>query len=73
MFLPQEKNGKRKYSFVVISHAKNYFVKLHSDFTHKYSEIDIKQIYIDGSHDYEIVRKDLASSLPYLKSGGLPD
>ena len=26
----------------MISHSKNYFVKLHSDSTHKYSEVDIK-------------------------------
>ena len=36
------KDGKRKYSYLVISHSKNYFVKLHSDSTHKYSEVDIK-------------------------------
>ena len=36
------KSGKRKYSYLVIIHSKNYFVKLHSDSTHKYSEVDIK-------------------------------
>ena len=28
-------------------------------------------IYIDGSHDYVIVQKDILNSLPYLKSGGI--
>jgi hypothetical protein len=37
------KNGKRKYSYLVISHQKDYFVKYHSDFTHKYSEAKIKK------------------------------
>ena len=36
------KNGKRKYSYIVISHSRNYFVKHHSDSTHKYFEVDIK-------------------------------
>ena len=36
------KNGKKKYSYLVIGHSRNYFVKLHSDSTHKYSEVDIK-------------------------------
>ena len=36
------KNGKRKYSYLVISHLKDYFVKLYFDSTHKYSEVDIK-------------------------------
>ena len=28
-------------------------------------------VYIDGSHDYEIVLKDIFNTLPYLKSGGI--
>jgi hypothetical protein len=32
------KNGKRKYLSLVISHQKLYFVKYHSDSTHKYHE-----------------------------------
>ena len=35
---------KRKYAYLVISHPKNYFVKHHSDSTHKYSEVDIKKM-----------------------------
>ena len=38
------KNGKRKYSYLVISHSKTYFVKHHSDSTHKYSEVEIKNM-----------------------------
>ena len=38
------KNGKRKYAYLVISHVNNYFVKNHSDSTHKYSEVDIKKM-----------------------------
>jgi hypothetical protein len=38
------KNGKRKYSYLVISHQKHYLVKYHSDSTHKYSEVEIKKI-----------------------------
>jgi hypothetical protein len=39
------KNGKRKYSYhLVISHQKQYFVKYHSDSTHKYSEVEIKKM-----------------------------
>jgi hypothetical protein len=38
------KNGKRKYSYLVISHQKHYFVKYHSDSTHKYSEVEIKKM-----------------------------
>jgi hypothetical protein len=37
------KNEERKYSYLVISHQKHYFVKYHSDSTHKYSEIEIKK------------------------------
>jgi len=38
------KNGKRKYKYLVIGHRINYFVVHHSDFTHKYSEVDIKNM-----------------------------
>ena len=38
------KNRKRKYSYIVISQSRNYFVKHHSDSTHKYFEVDIKAI-----------------------------
>ena len=31
--------SKRKYSYLVISHQKHYFVKYHFDSTHKYSEV----------------------------------
>jgi hypothetical protein len=35
------KNVKRKYPYIVILHQKHYFVKYHSDFTHKYSVVEI--------------------------------
>ena len=38
------KNGKRKYKYLVIGHRMNYFVVHHSDATHKYSEVDIKNM-----------------------------
>jgi hypothetical protein len=38
------KNVKRKYSYLVISHQKQYFVKYHSDSTHKYSEVEITKM-----------------------------
>jgi hypothetical protein len=38
------KNGKRKYSYLVISHKKHYFVEYHSDSTQKYSEVEINKI-----------------------------
>jgi hypothetical protein len=38
------KNGKRKYSYLVISHHTHYFVKYHSDSTHKYSKVKIKKM-----------------------------
>jgi hypothetical protein len=47
------KNGKRKYSYLVISQQKHYFVKYHSDSTHKYSEVKIKKMLeflIDNIH-----------------------
>jgi hypothetical protein len=33
-----------KYAYIVISHQKRYFVKHHSDSTHKYSEVEIKKM-----------------------------
>ena len=38
------KNWKRKYAYLVISHQKHYFVKHHSDSMHKYSEVEIKKM-----------------------------
>ena len=38
------KNGSRKNAYLVIGNLKNYFVKNHSDCTHKYSEVDIKKM-----------------------------
>jgi hypothetical protein len=38
------KNGKRKYSYLVINHSRTYFVIHDSDSMHKYSEVDIKEI-----------------------------
>jgi hypothetical protein len=38
------KNWKRKYLYLAISHQKQYFVKYHSDSTHTYYEIEIKKI-----------------------------
>jgi hypothetical protein len=35
---------KGNYSYLVISHQKQYFVKYHSDSTHKYFEVEIKKI-----------------------------
>jgi hypothetical protein len=37
-------NGKREYSYLVISHQKHYFVKYLSNFTQKYFEIKIKKM-----------------------------
>jgi hypothetical protein len=37
------KNGKRKYSYLVINYQKHYFVKYHSDFMHTYSKVEIKK------------------------------
>jgi hypothetical protein len=37
------KMGK-EYSYLVVSHQKHYFVKYHSDSTHKYSEVEIKKV-----------------------------
>jgi mRNA-degrading endonuclease RelE of RelBE toxin-antitoxin system len=36
------KNERRKYSYLVISHQKRYCIIYHCDSTHKYSEVDIK-------------------------------
>ena len=36
------KNGKRKYSYLVVNHSRTYFVIHDSDSMHKYSETDIK-------------------------------
>jgi hypothetical protein len=38
------KNGKRKYSYLVMSYQKHYFFKYDSDSTHKYSEVEIKKM-----------------------------
>jgi hypothetical protein len=38
------KYGKRKYSYLVMSHQKYYFVKYNSDSTHKHSEVEIKKM-----------------------------
>jgi hypothetical protein len=38
------KNGRKKYSYLVISNQKHYFVKYHSDSTYKYSEVEIEKI-----------------------------
>ena len=40
------KNGKRKYSYLVVNHSRTYFVIHDSDSTHKYmySEDDIKEM-----------------------------
>ena len=38
------KNGKRKYSYLVVNHSRTYFVIHDSDSTHKYSEVDIKDM-----------------------------
>jgi hypothetical protein len=38
------KNGKRKYSYVVTSHQKHYVVEYHSDSTHKHSEVEITKM-----------------------------
>jgi hypothetical protein len=38
------KNGTRKYKFLVIGKHDTYFVKHHSDSPHKYSEADIKDM-----------------------------
>jgi hypothetical protein len=40
------KNGKRKCSYQVIIHQKHYFVKCHSDSTHKYPGIEIKEEFL---------------------------
>jgi hypothetical protein len=38
------KNGTRKYNFLVIGKQGTYFVRHHSDSTHKYSEADFKSM-----------------------------
>ncbi|XP_055999510.1 uncharacterized protein LOC130047876 [Ostrea edulis] len=38
------KNGKRKYSYLVIIHPKIYFVNYRSDSTLKYSKVEIKNV-----------------------------
>ena len=38
------KNGTRKYKFLVIGKQDTYFVRNHSDCSHKYSEVDIKSM-----------------------------
>jgi hypothetical protein len=38
------KCGKRKYSYLVISHQKHYFVKYHTDSMHKYSKVELKKM-----------------------------
>jgi hypothetical protein len=38
------KNGKRKYSYLVVKHSHSYFVIHVSDSMHKYSEVDIKEM-----------------------------
>lgn len=39
-----DKNGSRKFTYLVISYLQNYFVKSHSDCAHKYSEVYIKKM-----------------------------
>jgi hypothetical protein len=39
-----DKNGTRKYKFLVIGKQDTYFVRHHSDSPYKYSEADIKSI-----------------------------
>ena len=36
-----KKTGKQRYKYIVINHMSSYFVKNHSDASHKYSEEDI--------------------------------
>ena len=38
------KNGTQKYKFLVIGKQDTYFVRNHSDCSHKYSEVDIKSM-----------------------------
>jgi hypothetical protein len=38
------KNGERKYSYLVVNHSRTYFVIHDSDSMHKYSEVDIKEM-----------------------------
>jgi hypothetical protein len=38
------KNDKRKYSYLVINHSRTCFVIHDSDSTHKYSDVDIKEM-----------------------------
>jgi hypothetical protein len=38
------KNGKGKYSYLVVNHSRTYFVIHDSDSMHKYSEVDIKEM-----------------------------
>jgi hypothetical protein len=38
------KNGKRKYSYLVVNHSRTYFGIKDSDSMHKYSEVDIKEM-----------------------------
>jgi hypothetical protein len=38
------KNGKGKFSYIVVCQQKYYFVKYHSDSSHKYCEVKIKKM-----------------------------
>jgi hypothetical protein len=38
------KNGKKKYSYLVVNHSLTYFVIHDTDSTHKYSEVDLKEM-----------------------------
>jgi hypothetical protein len=51
------KNGKRKYSYLVICHQKHHFVKYHSDSTQKYSEVEkMLEFLIDNIYVHVVVR-----------------
>jgi nucleosome binding factor SPN SPT16 subunit len=39
-----KKNCKRKYSYLVVNQSRTYFVIPDSECTHKYSEVDIKEM-----------------------------
>jgi hypothetical protein len=62
------KNGKRKGSYLVISHQKHCFVKCYSDFIHKYSEAEIKKMLVFLIDNIFVVIGDQISQ----KSLGIP-
>jgi hypothetical protein len=62
------KNGEKKYSYLVISHQKHYFVKYHSDSTQKYYDVAIKKMLEFLIDDIDIV----VGGQVFRRSVGIP-